>query len=252
MCLLGTSNSSLPQASHFLLPPPSLAQSRLCLRVAHRQPSLRPKHSVHRLATNAFSRNHLLPSTSQNSRNWLAFLPFWFNLYFFFFFFQQKEQGIFRPFFLNFGVNFLTISLWFHVKISLLVTTSCTRAVIMVASLFSDDSFVTLLHWVLCIARGIFVASVRSVFQFWTFPKLWSKTKCLLCVIFFSPSFISLKLNHTFLTTIWSEVVDMVLIEPVLALPPSVLKTFPHLSLTWCFPCLYSCSDISHVPYLWT
>lgn len=88
----------------------------------------------------AFCRHRL-----KNSRNWLAFLSFRLNLSFSFFP-QPKKQSIFRPLFLNFGVNFLTILLGFHVKINVLVSASRVTDVIMVASPFSDNGSATLLR----------------------------------------------------------------------------------------------------------
>lgn len=99
----------------------------------------------------------------------------------------------------------------------------------------------------LCIAKRYLPILCSKFFAVLNIFKLviWSR-EFTLCNVFL-PSFPAVKLYHTFFTTIWSEVL---FIESFIGscrfLKCSPTYTWPVISR------LYSCSDINHVPYLWT
>lgn len=123
MHFVGPNNSNLPPACRSLWS--VLARSYMRPANAFLQLSVRPKASMRtalravcRPAVDPFPRKFFLPPWSQNSRNWLLLLSFWFNFYTFF-----SNRGSKIPsdtFFLNFGVHCLPF-LRFHLKINLVI-----------------------------------------------------------------------------------------------------------------------------------
>lgn len=214
MPLSGTNNSSLPQACHSLLSSiwphtlfcitcPLPADSGVwdpktaCVQV------LTGEHGGHGPAVGLFPRYFFLPSSSQNFRNWLLFLSFWFNLYIYFLNKRKKiSSDFFFPLMLEFIFYLYFSSIWKLTSDHLLGMgtrmrkASAMRNVITFLLIIILPSLILVLQppfiEILFIGRDIFLASPLSISQFWTSSKLFSEAESLLGVIFFHlPSFSS-------------------------------------------------------------